>query len=324
MTAPNFEGHWHLRVRLDPWRACAAAAGCGRATDCAAGIRPRKISWRACAACAPGSRRQGAHRLERTHDPRHGRRRPAAGSRGLRSIPPNAPRDSSTASCGEGWSALASWRADAAKLPAYLDDHAFLLAGLLELLQAAGTPTGSPGRRHSPTPCSALSKTRSAAVSGSPPMTNRHRCIAPRASAMNPCRREMRLPPARSCSLGHLCAEPRYIHAAERALKAALPSATHYPDGHLSTFTALSDAIQPPMMIILRGSKTKLQQWQTVLNETPGAHRIMLAIPNDAAGLTGLLAQCVPQGELCAYVCHGTHCSLPVTSLTELLKTLPS
>ena len=31
---------------------------------------------------------------------------------------------------------LASWRADQARLPAYLDDYAFLLAGLLELLRA--------------------------------------------------------------------------------------------------------------------------------------------------------------------------------------------
>ena len=122
--------------------------------------------------------------------------------------------------------------------------------------------------------------------------------------------------------LGHLCAEPRYLDAAERTLKAAIPSASRYPDGHLATFTALEDALQPPTMIVLRGKKTKLHEWCAVLEEKFDPRRIVLAIPDDAANLTGLLAQCAPRGEICAYLCRGTHCTLPMNSLGKVKEAL--
>ena len=219
---------------------------------------------------------------------------------------------------------LASWRADRADLPAYLDDYAFLLDGLLQLLQARWNAEWF-------TWAQALADTLLVhfedpthggfwfTANDKPTPLHRPKTFGdesmPAGNALA----------ARALLvLGHLCAEPRYIDAAERALKAALPSATRYPDGHLSTFTALSDALHPPTMIILRGEKHKLEEWQAVLNEKSDAHRIVLAIPNDAAGLTGLLAECVPLGDICAYICRGTSCSLPLASLTELTKSLAS
>jgi uncharacterized protein len=213
---------------------------------------------------------------------------------------------------------LASWREGHADLHAYLDDYAFLLAGLWELQQARWdtnrfvwmqtladtllrlfedqthggfwfTAADQPVPLHRPKTFGDESMTSGNAVA-------------------------IRV----LLQLGHVCAEPRYIHAAERALKAALPSAARHPDGHLSTFTALSHAMHPPTMIILRGEKPELLKWRSVINETPDACRMLLAIPKDAAGLTGLLAQCVPLGDICAYVCRGTRCSLPATTLNDL------
>jgi len=219
---------------------------------------------------------------------------------------------------------LASWRAERADLPAYLDDYAFLLDGLLELLQARWDTEWF-------TWAQALADTLLVhfedpahggfwfTANDSPIPLQRPKTFGdesmPAGNALA----------ARALlGLGHLCAEPRYINAAERALKAVMPSATRYPDGHLSTFTALSAALQPPTMIILRGKKHKLEEWQAVLNEKPDAHRKLLAIPKDATGLTGLLTQCAPLGDICAYVCRGTTCSLPATSLTELAQALSS
>jgi len=63
--------------------------------------------------------------------------------------------------------------------------------------------------------------------------------------------------------LGHLCAEPRYLDAAERTVKAALPSVNSYPEAHASMLQALQDALEPPTMVVVRGKADKLLEWQT-------------------------------------------------------------
>ncbi|HEX5339749.1 MAG TPA: thioredoxin domain-containing protein [Gammaproteobacteria bacterium] len=213
---------------------------------------------------------------------------------------------------------LASWRAGQAKLPAYLDDYAFLLDGVLELLQAQWNGDlfefarrladalliHFEDEQHGGFWFTANDQSvplhRSKTFSDeSLPAGN---AVAARALLM----------------LGHLAAEPRYLEAAERAIKAALPGMNRYPDGHAAMLLALKDALEPPAMIVLRGDATRLQEWRTVLDQKFDPRRIVLAIPGDAENLTGLLAQCVPRGNICAYVCHGTQCSLPITKTTGL------
>ncbi len=219
---------------------------------------------------------------------------------------------------------LASWRAEGADLPAYLDDYAFMLHGLWELLQARWDA----GRfAWMQTLADTLLRLFEDQTHGGFWFTTNDQAIPlyrPRTFGDESMPSGNAVAAQALLRLGHVCAEPRYIHAAERALKAALPSATHYPDGHLSTFTALSDNLQPPTMFILRGEKSKLQEWQSALNARPDARRMLLSIPKDATGMTGLLAQCAPLGKICAYVCHGTSCSLPVTKLTDLTERVSS
>ena len=91
------------------------------------------------AARAARPRRQGPHRLERAHDRRLGRgvpraRRAALPGRGRARgrLPARAPRRPRTAGC------CAPARAGKAHLDAYLEDYAYLAAGLLDLYEAGG------------------------------------------------------------------------------------------------------------------------------------------------------------------------------------------
>ena len=218
---------------------------------------------------------------------------------------------------------LASWRAQHAELPAYLDDYAFLLDGLLELVQARWHAQWLDWARALADALLTHFEDRSQGgfwFTANDQATPLHR---PKTFGDESMPAGNAVAARALLALGHLCAEPRYLGAAERALKAALSSAARYPDGHLSTLTALSDALQPPAMVILRGENQTLPQWRSALNQKFDARRIELAIPNAAAGLSGLLAQCAPRGEICAYVCRGTTCSLPITSLTDLAMALP-
>jgi hypothetical protein len=140
-AAPNLEGRWHLRVardleslardrdrtpeelarRLDASRARLLAARAGRA-------RPAcddKVltAWNALAI-------KGMARAARVL----GRDDCLASAR--RGV------DFLRSDLWRGGRLLASWRGGVARLPAYLDDYAFLLDALLELLQAGGRPRG--------------------------------------------------------------------------------------------------------------------------------------------------------------------------------------
>jgi uncharacterized protein len=212
----------------------------------------------------------------------------------------------------------ASWREGQAKLPAYLDDYAFLLDGVLEVLQTrweselfefarglAGALLQHFEDRQSggfwftaddqPVP---LHRSRTF-TDDSLPAGN---AVAARALL----------------TLGHLSAEPRYLDAAERTIKAAMPGMSRYADAHAAMLLALKDMLAPPTMMVLRGDEDKLQEWKLRLDRGFDPRRIVLAIPDDTDNLTGLLAQCAPRGKICAYVCRGTECSLPIMEIDKL------
>ena len=212
----------------------------------------------------------------------------------------------------------ASWRADAAKLPAYLDDHAFLLAGLLELLQAEWDSARLAWARQI---ADAMLERFEDKERGGFWFTADDRptpLFRPKNFGDESMPAGNALAARALISLGHLCAEPRYIDAAERTLRAGLPAMRQYPASHAAMLLALEEMLVPPTMVVLRGKADALVDWCDELANQYDPRRLVLAIPADAKGLTGLLARCLPRGKACAYVCRGTTCSLPVTSIASL------
>ncbi|HKT32392.1 MAG TPA: thioredoxin domain-containing protein, partial [Gammaproteobacteria bacterium] len=213
---------------------------------------------------------------------------------------------------------LASWRDGQAKLPAYIDDYAFLLDGVLELLQARwDSELFNFARGLADTLLTHFEDKQNGGFWFTasdqeiplyrPKTFSDESLPAGNAVAARTLQR-----------LGHLCAEPRYLDAAERTLKAAMPALNRYPEAHAAMLLALQDALKPPTMVVLRGKENGLQEWQRSLNKKYDPRRIMLAIPDDAENPMGLLAQCVARGDVCAYVCRGTQCSLPITEVKAL------
>ena len=122
--------------------------------------------------------------------------------------------------------------------------------------------------------------------------------------------------------LGHLLAEPRYLAAAERTLRAAWPVMTHYPPGHVSLLAALEELLTPPQLVVLRGEARTIDGWRLALAKTYAPHRMVLAIPADAADLPPALADKTPHAGPVAYVCSGSTCSAPLDSLDALVEQL--
>jgi len=118
--------------------------------------------------------------------------------------------------------------------------------------------------------------------------------------------------------LGHVVGESRYLAAAESTLRAAWSAVSELPYAHESLLAALEDQLHPPQLVVVRGEDAALAPWRASVNCHYAPRRISLVIPNDAQGLRGTLAYCAPRGTVCAYVCSGTSCSAPITELGEL------
>jgi hypothetical protein len=112
-------------------------------------------------------------------------------------------------------------------------------------------------------------------------------------------------------ALGHLLGEQRYLDAAERTVRAALHALHGYPDAHATLLGALDELLEPPKLVVLRGTPDELAPWRAKLASTHEPHRLAFAIPNDA-NLGGLLAQRAPRERAVAYVCEGMTCRAPV------------
>jgi len=122
--------------------------------------------------------------------------------------------------------------------------------------------------------------------------------------------------------MGYLLAEPRYLAAAERTLRAAWPAITQYPHAHVSLLAALEELLTPPEIIVLRGEARTIEGWRAALARFYAPQRIVLAIPAEAAGLPAALAEKTARALPVAYICRGSTCSAPIDSLDALTEQL--
>ncbi|MGH8144444.1 MAG: thioredoxin domain-containing protein [Steroidobacteraceae bacterium] len=122
--------------------------------------------------------------------------------------------------------------------------------------------------------------------------------------------------------LGWLLGEPRYLTAAERTLRAAWPALSRHPEGHASMLLALEDYLDPPQIVLLRGPAAALEPWQRQLNAVFAPRRYTLAVPTDADNLPPAIAAKPAGHDAVAYLCRGTVCSAPISSLAALMAQL--
>ncbi len=315
--APNFEGRWHLRVAREP-DAVAAALGIsadevrtrltaarGRLFAAREGrVRPGRdekilTSWNALmirGLCIAARHLDAPELL-------------ASAERALAFVRTVLWRDGRL---------LATCRDGRAHLDAYLDDYAFLLDALLELLQLRWRAEdldfaraladallehfedrGRGGFYFTADDHERLIQRPKPWSDDSTPAGNG---VAARALAR----------------LGHLIGEPRYLDAAARTLQAAGPVVRQAPYAYLSLLGALEESLSPPETVVLRGRGRELEAWWARCARPYAPGRMSVAIPDDAADLPPALAARRAGPGVTAYLCRGTSCSAPITAAAEL------
>ena len=214
---------------------------------------------------------------------------------------------------------LASFKDGVARFPAYLDDHAFLLDALLELLQARWN---SDHLAFAQQLAEMLLEHFEDSDNGGFWFTaNDHEKLIHRSKPLA----DEAVPSGNGIAafalqrLGFLLGETRYLDAAERTLRAAWRAIEEYPHGHVSLLNALEEYLDHPEVIVIRGADEEIDRWREAAAKLYAPRRLVFAIPTSAENLPGVLAdRKAVEGETVAYRCLGTHCEMPVTTWEAL------
>ena len=224
--------------------------------------------------------------------------------------------------CWDGERLFATWQAGAAKHPAYLDDYAYLLHGLTQLLGAAWRERDAAFARKLADRL--LADFFDEAVGGFFFTAHDHEQLIHRPKPSM----DDALPPGNAMAaaallrLGHLFGEQTYLDAAEKTLAWARGIMEKVPAGHCTALTALQEQISPPELVLLRGPAAEAERWRQAALSGYKPWRATYVIPyEDTKTLPAYLPRLVSgeqQQRVTAFVCTGTACSLPMTELAEL------
>jgi len=122
--------------------------------------------------------------------------------------------------------------------------------------------------------------------------------------------------------LGHLVGNATYLTTAERILQAAWPTLLTAPGAHASLLVALQEWLLPPSVVIIRGQGKNLRIWQQACQAEYSPQQQVFAIHSQTENLPPALANKQALKDTVAYICQGTKCLAPQHTLKDCLKQL--
>ena len=215
---------------------------------------------------------------------------------------------------------LTVWKDGQADLPAYLDDHAYLLDALLEQLEARWEP-------HWLEWASAIAELlvehfEDKANGGFYFTANDHEPLVqrPRPFGDDACPAGNAVAALALGRLGHLLAEPRYLEAAERTVHSGAGAMRELPHGHCALITALEEQLYPVETVLIRPAVGETAAYREAAEQRYAPARQTFFLSEGDLGPIQLGAvRLEGQG---AWVCRGTTCLAPLRSAGELAEQL--
>jgi uncharacterized protein YyaL (SSP411 family) len=211
----------------------------------------------------------------------------------------------------------ATYKDGRARFDAYLDDHAFLLDALLELLQANWNSDHLTFAVELADRMLADFEDRE--KGGFYFTSVQHEKLVHRTRSFS----DDSLPSGNGIAalalarLGHLLGDTRYLRASENTLRAGFAAMQEFPHGHAALVTALDEYLEAPEIVIIRGSPNEAGEWSRSISAIYAPRRLVFAIPDNAILPEPLAAKRATDATT-AYVCQGTRCSTPIDSLEKL------
>ncbi len=218
---------------------------------------------------------------------------------------------------------LATYKDGRAHLNAYLDDYAFMLDGLIELMQAEFRSEDLAFAQELANVL--LEQFEDKDNRGFFFTSHDHENLIHRGKPMH----DNATPSGNAVAaralqrLAYLTGKMEYSEAAERVLKCFYPQAEQRQGGFSSLMGAFAEYLEPSETVILRGEGLAMLPWKQELARLFAPHRMVMAIPSGTQKLTEILDKPV-HDAVNAWVCRGVTCMSPIADLRELLETCQS
>ena len=212
---------------------------------------------------------------------------------------------------------LATYKDGKAHINAYLDDYAFLLDGLLELMQTQF-------RQKDLEFAGQLADVLLAQFEDQPDggfffTSHDHENLIHRPKPGH----DNAMPSGNGVAanallrLGHLLGNLKYIAASERTLALFYPALSRQPSGYMSLLINCAEQLAPPQIVILRGNLAEMAVWQHALNQHYLPHTLIIALNEGIQGLPACLDKPMA-AHVNAWVCQGVKCLSAISRLDEL------
>ena len=219
------------------------------------------------------------------------------------------------------WSVYKDGRA---RFPAYLDDYAFMLNGLLELLQ---TRWDSQLFGFCVTLARRLVDDFEDRDHGGFFFTaHQHEKLLFRPKTFA----DEALPAGNGIAafalqrLGYLLGDTGFLQAAQNTLQSGKSAIEQYPAGHAAMLDALEEHLQPGETIVIRGSAEDADRWRKAATLVYAPKRQVYLLTGDDEALPDALADKRAGEGTLAYVCQGRVCSEPLTTMDAMLAAIAS
>jgi uncharacterized protein YyaL (SSP411 family) len=214
---------------------------------------------------------------------------------------------------------LASARS-ALEFDAYLDDHAYLLAALIEVTQAEfdsrdlawATEIGHV----------LLDEFFDSSEGGFFFTSHDHETLIhrPKPGPDNATPSGNGVAASALLRLGFLTGEPRFGEAAEKTLALFWPQIERQPASFGTMLAALEELLSPTRTLIITGPRAGFAPWRELLDSSYLPAAVVLFL-DSTSGIPEVLAKPVAS-EVNAYICEGVTCLAPVQSLDQLREKL--
>lgn len=230
-------------------------------------------------------------------------------------------RDTMWSEADGSYRLLATYKDGRAHLDAYLDDHAFLIKALIELMQAE---FGIEDLEFAQALGFALLANFADVADGGFFFTRHdHETLIhrPKPGQDNATPAGNGVAAFALQRLALLTGVTQFADATERSLRLFQPQLLRQTGGAASLLAALEEWLAPPRLVILRGPAGEVRDWQLRLAQRYWPDALVLALPNAIAGLPAALDK--PRSDAVnAWICSGVTCLAPVENWPAMERIL--
>ncbi|MDX1375101.1 MAG: thioredoxin domain-containing protein [Burkholderiales bacterium] len=209
----------------------------------------------------------------------------------------------------------ATYKDGRAQLNAYLDDYAFLLAALIELMQAEFALRDLEFAEDLAEVM--LEQFQDRAAGGFFFTARDHEALIhrPKPGHDNPTSSGNAMAAWALNRLAALTGETRYSDAAERTLELFYPAMREHPSGFGAMAIALDELLTPPATAVLRGTPEAIGKWATALSREARPDTLVVPVANGLPHLPPVLDKPARAAPVSGWLCRGTACLAPIDEL---------